>query len=110
MGTDLTPVNDARASYMKRSDALTDRDVRLLDFLATNEHTSPFRGGFVKLEIKAPIMVGREWFKYRIGSHHSVDTAQFLGVEIPEEFLWTGQGDHGGHRMIAFVTQSRKEA
>ncbi|MFO7311653.1 MAG: FAD-dependent thymidylate synthase [Bacillota bacterium] len=110
MGTDLTPVNDARASYMKRSDALTDRDVRLLDFLATNEHTSPFRGGFVKLEIKAPIMVAREWFKYRIGSHHTVDTAQFLGVEIPEEFLWTGQGDDGGHGMMADAMQSRNEA
>lgn len=110
MGTDLTPVNDARASYMKRADALTDRDVRLLDFLARNEHTSPFRGGMVKLEIKAPIMVAREWFKYRIGSHHTVDTAQFLGVELPEELLWTGQGDDGGHGMMADAIQSRNEA
>ncbi|HEY8418034.1 MAG TPA: FAD-dependent thymidylate synthase [Limnochordales bacterium] len=109
MGTDLTPVNDARASYMKRSDTLTDRDIRLLDFLATNEHTSPFRGGLVKLEIKAPLMVAREWFKYRIGSHHTVDTAQFLGVEIPEELLWTGQGDDGGHGMMADAMQSRNE-
>ncbi len=110
MGTDLTPVNDARASYMKRSDALTDRDVRLLDFLAVNEHTSPFRGGLVKFEIKAPIMVAREWFKYRIGSHHTVDTAQYLGIEIPQEFLWTGQGDDGGHGMMADAMQSRNEA
>ncbi|MBO8141341.1 MAG: FAD-dependent thymidylate synthase [Firmicutes bacterium] len=110
MGTDLTPVNDARASYMKRSETLKDRDIRLLDFLAENEHTSPFRGGLVKLEIKAPLMVAREWFKYRIGSHHTVDTAQFLGVEIPEEFFWTGQGDDGGHGMMADPMQSRNEA
>jgi thymidylate synthase (FAD) len=109
MGTDLTPVNDARASYMKRSEQLTQKDIRLLDFLAVNEHTGPYRGGMLKLEIKAPLMVAREWFKYRIGSQHTTDTAQYLGVEIPEELLWTGQGDDGGHGLMADPMQGRNE-
>lgn len=109
MGTDLTPVNDARASYNKRSEELTQKDIRLLDFLAVNEHTGPYRGGMLKLEIKAPLMVAREWFKYRVGSQHTSDTTQFLGVEVPEELLWTGQGDDGGHAMMADLMQGRNE-
>ena len=109
MGTDLTPVNDARVSYAKRAERFTPRDERLLDFLARNEHTGPFRGGMVKLEIKAPLMVAREMFKYRIGSAHTVDTVAYLGVEIPSELLWTGQGDDGGHGFPVDALQGRNE-
>jgi thymidylate synthase (FAD) len=108
MGDDLSAVNDARVSFGRRSATMGDREARLLRYLAMHEHTSPFRGAVVRLEIKAPIMVARHWFKYRVGTHHTGDTAEYLGVEIPECLLWTGQGDDGGHGMSDLL-QSRNE-
>lgn len=39
LGSDLTIANAARVSYAKESLELTDRDRRLIEFLAREEHT-----------------------------------------------------------------------
>ena len=67
---DLEVVNDARVSFDKESNALTDGDIRLLKYLAEHGHTSPFRHSVIKFEIYAPLMVARQWWKYVIGSGH----------------------------------------
>lgn len=109
MGDDLSVTNAARASYMKAANRLRPADERLIGYLADHGHTSPFRHAVVQLEIKAPLMVGRQWYKYRIGSSHSPDTAELLGVDVPEALLWTGQGDDGGSGW-GDLMQGRNEA
>ncbi len=100
MGDDLSVTNAARASYMKETTAFRAADERLIAFLASNGHHSPFRHATVSLEIKAPIMIARQWFKYRVGAAHTPDSAEFLGIELPAVFAealgWRGQGDDGG--------------
>jgi thymidylate synthase (FAD) len=70
MGSDLTPVNAARVSYDKESHELTEKDIRLIKFLAREGHSSPFRHAMLQFEIYAPLMVARQWWKYCIGSSH----------------------------------------
>lgn len=70
MGSDLTVVNSARVSYDKASEELSDKDERLIRFLAREEHTSPFRHATLQFEVYAPLMVARQWFKYVVGSTH----------------------------------------
>lgn len=78
MGTDLTPVNAARVSYAKESRVLTERDVRLIQFLAREGHTSPFRHAIAQFEVYAPLMVARQWWKYIVGSAHQEGTGDSL--------------------------------
>ncbi|WP_435367839.1 FAD-dependent thymidylate synthase [Paenibacillus illinoisensis] len=78
MGTDLTPVNAARVSYAKESNELSERDVRLIKFLAREGHTSPFRHAIAQFEIYAPLMVARQWWKYIVGSAHQEGTGDSL--------------------------------
>ncbi|MEK5234970.1 FAD-dependent thymidylate synthase [Paenibacillus sp. FSL L8-0470] len=78
MGSDLTVVNAARVSYAKQSDALTEKDLRLIQFLAREGHTSPFRHAVIQYEIYAPLMVARQWWKYVIGSAHYEGTGDSL--------------------------------
>lgn len=78
MGTDLTVVNAARVSYAKESLELTERDRRLIAFLAREGHTSPFRHAIAQFEIYAPLMVARQWFKYIVGSAHMEGTGDSL--------------------------------
>lgn len=70
MGSDLTVVNSARVSFDKKVDSLRPQDERLIRFLADHGHTSPFRHAMLQFEVYAPLMVARQWWKYRIGSAH----------------------------------------
>lgn len=80
MGSDLEVVNAARASFEKRSEwALTskgerflaDKDARLIRFLVEHGHMSPFRHCALSFEVKAPLMVARQWWKYHVASTHT---------------------------------------
>lgn len=70
MGGDLSVVNAARASYGKEVNEIGQADARLIGFLMREGHFSTLRHAFVTFEIKAPLMVARQWFKYVVGSAH----------------------------------------
>lgn len=74
MGSDLSVVNSARVSYDKESSELSDKDERLIRFLAREGHTSPFRHASLQFEVYAPLMVARQWWKYVVGSDHTMDS------------------------------------
>lgn len=73
MGSDLSVVNSARVSYNKAKSELDNKDERLINFLAREGHTSPFRHAILQFEVYAPLMVARQWWKYVVGSDHVMD-------------------------------------
>lgn len=74
MGSDLSVVNAARASFAKESKEMSIHDARLLQFLVRENHMSPFRHAFMTFEFKAPLMVARQHWKYVVGSDHTMDS------------------------------------
>ncbi|MGN7387748.1 FAD-dependent thymidylate synthase [Sporosarcina sp. SAFN-015] len=68
LGDDRTVANAARVSYDKKTGELTDRDQRLIAFLAREGHTSPFRHATLQFELYAPLMIARQHWKYIVGS------------------------------------------
>jgi thymidylate synthase (FAD) len=90
MGSDLSVVNSARCSYMKKSEELTEKDIKLIKFLAREQHYSPFRHAVIQFELYTPLLVARQWFKYRVGSSHSEDTAN------NDEVIFSNNGDDDG--------------
>lgn len=73
MGDDLSTVNAARVSYDKESVSMEERDSKLLNFLAREQHTAPFRHAAVSFEVYAPLMVARQWWKHAVASSHVED-------------------------------------
>jgi thymidylate synthase (FAD) len=73
MGSDLAVTNAARVSFDKESKYWSDSDASLLAFLWRNDHTSPFRHATIKFEVYAPLMVARQWWKYVVGTDHTMD-------------------------------------
>ncbi len=71
MGNDLSIVNDARASFEKTSNALNEKDIKLINYLIKHQHTSPFRGVVFKFKVKAPLYICRQWWKHVIASNHN---------------------------------------
>jgi thymidylate synthase (FAD) len=84
-GSDLTTVNAARVSFGKKSEwewvslpatnsyntfdpkvkKLSDRDTKLINYLAKHKHISPFGHAFASFHIKAPIFVARQLVKHK---------------------------------------------
>ncbi|GGY54083.1 FAD-dependent thymidylate synthase [Parvularcula lutaonensis] len=68
MGTDLSVVNAARVSFAKVHDEFdSEKDTRLIKFLARNNHWTPFGHTSISLHVKAPIFVARQLAKHQVG-------------------------------------------
>ena len=64
-GSDLSVVNAARVSFHKESKEFTDKDAKLVNYLAKHEHLSPFNHAFLSFRVKAPIFVARQLVKHK---------------------------------------------
>jgi len=68
MGTDLTVVNAARVSFKKEHIKFdNEKDEKLIKYLATHDHWSPFGHCSMQFHIKAPIFVARQLVKHQVG-------------------------------------------
>ena len=67
MGSDITVVNSARVSFGKKSDNTytTDKDEKLIWYLAEHKHMSPFGHCFASFHVKAPVFVARQLVKHK---------------------------------------------
>lgn len=74
MGSDLSVVNAARVSFGKKSswegrvggpNVLSERDTKLIHYLAKHKHLSPFGHAFASFHVKAPIFVARQLVKHK---------------------------------------------
>lgn len=107
-GSDLMVVNAARVSFAKESEwvypeeaerlgysvypKLKEGDQKLIKYLASHKHFSPFNHCFVTLHVKAPIFVARqlqkhEYMPFNETSRRYVDTLP----EFYEPLVWRGR-------------------
>jgi thymidylate synthase (FAD) len=67
MGNDLMVVNAARVSFNKQSKELSDKDIKLINYLAKHKHWTPFAHPQICLHIKAPFPIRTQFFKHKVG-------------------------------------------
>ena len=67
MGDDAAVVQGARVSYGRGTKRISD-DRGLIRYLMRHRHTTPFELADLKLHVKAPIFVTRQWFRHRTAS------------------------------------------
>jgi thymidylate synthase (FAD) len=84
-GNDLTVVNAARVSLGKHVTEFTERDAKLIQYLADHEHTSPFFHPQVRFRLKMPIWMAREWFRHTIGFARNEVSRRY--VDAPPTFF-----------------------
>lgn len=89
MGSDAAIVEAARVSYQTGTKA-TRTDRALIRYLMRHKHTSPLEMCEVKLHIRAPIFVLRQWIRHRTAS---VNEESGRYSEIREMFFSPALGD-----------------
>lgn len=82
MGDDLSILQMARMSYGKGTKGTND-DRALLRYLMRHQHTSPFEGCVIKLHVKLPIFVMRQWVRHRTASLNEYSARYSI---MPDEF------------------------
>lgn len=85
-GSDLTVVNAARVSFAKESTEFTEKDGKLVKYLAKHNHVSPFFHPQVRLRVKMPIFVAREWFRHTVGFARNEVSRRYVDDE-PEFYI-----------------------
>ena len=95
MGSDLSVVNAARVSFDKESEwdwinedeegVLYSKDAKLISYLASHGHWSPFAHTSISLRWKAPIFVARQLVKHQVGLTWNEVSRRYVKTE-PE--LW----------------------
>lgn len=97
MGTDLTVVNSARVSFDKRSEwdwrpsdthenCLSERDKKLIRYLADHDHWTPFSHVQITMREKVPIFVARQRFKHTVGFTYNEVSRRYVDSE-PEFYI-----------------------
>jgi thymidylate synthase (FAD) len=85
-GSDLTVVNAARVSFEKESNELVKQDIGLINYLAKHDHISPFFHPQIRLRLKMPIFIAREWFRHTVGFARNEISRRY--VDSPPS-IWT---------------------
>lgn len=103
MGSDLSVVNAARVSFGKKSDwiprvhngeakQLSQKDTKLINYLAKHKHTSPFGHAFASFHVKAPLFVHSQLVKHKFLRVNTI-SRRYVDSE-PELFcpdVWRGR-------------------
>ena len=118
MGSDLTVVNSARVSFDKESSwsydeealnkvtghnwqadrlrnefkCLSDKDAKLIEYLAKHNHWTPFAHPQITLRIKAPVSIRTQFFKHKQGFVENEISRRYVSFE-PDFYApqWRGK-------------------
>lgn len=86
MGDDARVADVARVSFAKWKGKLDDKDIKLIDYLAKHEHTSPFRHVMLSVRCEAPIFLARQLGKHQVGLSWNEVSRRY--VDAPPEFYY----------------------
>jgi thymidylate synthase (FAD) len=82
MGTDLTVVNSARVSFASESKELDERGKRLIRYLSTHNHFTPFTHVQIQMREKVPLFVARQRFKHTVGFTYNERSGRYVGRDV----------------------------
>jgi thymidylate synthase (FAD) len=104
MGNDDSIVQAARVSYGKGTKSISD-DRGLIRYLMRHQHTSPFEMCEVKLHVRVPMDIWRQWIRHRTANVNEYSTRYSLAIDTctttgPNEWRLQSeinkQGSEGG--------------
>jgi thymidylate synthase (FAD) len=87
MGDDLAVVQAARVSFAKDVEQFDEqRDPKLISYLATHDHWTPFAHTALKFRVAAPVPIRTQCFKHKIGMVENEESRRYIST-TPEIFV-----------------------
>lgn len=90
MGTDKSVVRSARVSFAKDGDVdfdgpLSERDIKLINYLVKHKHWTPMAHTAITLRMTAPIPIRTQCFKHKVGFTENEESRRYI-KSTPEIF------------------------
>ena len=97
MGDDLAVVQAARVSFAKDAEQFDEqRDPKLINYLATHDHWTPFAHTALKFRVAAPVPIRTQCFKHKIGMVENEESRRYISttpeIYVPDFFRSKPQG------------------
>jgi len=89
MGTDLSVVNAARVSFGVEEDKISEKDIKLINYLMLHNHTSPFEHCAVTMRFTVPLFIRSQHHRHRTWAYNEISrryTSVDLNFYEPQEF------------------------
>ena len=71
MGGDKAVIEGARRCYMSEPQG-EEADAKLIRYLISKDHGTPFEHAYFRFDVKCPIFVARQWIRHRIGTYNEM--------------------------------------
>ncbi len=88
-GQDLDVVNAARVSFGASKEELDEKDIKLINYLIQNNHTSPFEHCAVTMRFTVPLFIRSQHHRHRTWSYNEI-SRRYTSVDMkfysPKEF------------------------
>lgn len=82
MGSDVNVVNAARVSFAKEVEEFnTEKDTKLINYLAKHNHWSPLAHTSISIRVKAPIFMARQFVKHQVGLVWNEESRRYIDDE-----------------------------
>tara|TARA_R110002020_G_scaffold395872_1_gene605912 strand:+ start:1168 stop:1812 length:645 start_codon:yes stop_codon:yes gene_type:complete len=83
MGTDQSVVNSARVSFANADDdkRTPEQDAKLINYLATHKHWTPFAHTSITLRMQAPVPIRTQCFKHKVGFSENEESRRYISSE-----------------------------
>ena len=105
-GNELDIINAARVSHLSESESFEERDKKLLNYLFSHEHHTPFEHTLLSFRCHVPIFVARQWMRHRMGSFNELSGRYKVMPDefyIPDEFFEQSTDNKQGSSDSALI-------
>jgi len=80
-GNDLTTVNAARVSFGAHKEEIDDKDVKLINYLVSHGHTSPFEHCGITFRFVVPLFIRSQHHRHRTWSYNEI-SRRYTSVDM----------------------------
>jgi len=80
-GNDLTIVNSARVSFGTHKETLDDKDIKLINYLISHGHTSPFEHCGITFRFTVPLFIRSQHHRHRTWSYNEI-SRRYTSVDL----------------------------
>jgi thymidylate synthase (FAD) len=92
MGSDHTVTQAARISFDKSTETLTERDIKLINYLAKEGHLSCFEHCLMTVEIKCPLLISQQIQRHRTFAFNQLSRRYTSeNIEFYDPKIWMQQ-------------------
>lgn len=103
MGSDLSVVNAARVSFGAQKSSIDEKDIKLINYLMSHNHTSPFEHCTVTMRFVVPLFIRSQHHRHRTWAYNEI-SRRYTSVDMKFYEPSSFRTQHKSNRQASTAT------